>query len=120
MKHSKIHSIKGLFLLLLTVTVFLSSAGVYYASVKTEKEISQKIPSKDSKDKSREARVAASPNFEAVVVSFIHPDFAKEILFYTFDFTIAIEEVLLPGQRFIVSEKYFRTLFTHIISPNAP
>jgi hypothetical protein len=117
MKHSKAHSIKGFFLLLLTVTVFLSSAGLYYANVKTEKEITKKVSSEDT---SKEEKVTASPTFEAVVVSLIHHDFAKEILFYTFDFFIVVEKAILPSQRFVVSEKYFRTLFTHFISPNAP
>lgn len=119
MNHNKLHSVRGFFLLLLTLAVFLSSAGIYSASVRTEKEISYKVSSgKPSKDK--EEKVTASPNFEAVVVSLIYPDFAKEILFYTFDFSVVTEEVLLPRQRSVISEKYFRTLFTHFISPNAP
>ena len=100
MNHNKLHSVKGLFLLLLTLTVFLSSAGIYIASAKPQKEISRKV---SSPKQSKEERVTASPNFEAVVVSLIHPDFAKEILFYSFDFSIVTEEVLLPRQRSVIS-----------------
>ncbi len=118
MKHNKKHIAKGLFLLLLTATVFLSSARVYHSSFKTQKEITKK--GNASKPDSKEERVSASPNFEAVVVSFISPDFAKEILFTTFDFSPLVQKVVLTSKRPVVSEKYFRTLFTHFISPNAP
>ncbi len=118
MNRNKKHIAKGLFLLLLTLTVFLSSAGVYHSSVKTQKEITRK--EKTSKSDPKEERVSASPNFEAVVVSFISPDFAKEILFTTFDFSPLVEKVILTSKRPVISEKYFRTLFTHFISPNAP
>lgn len=117
MRFSKTHSLKGFFLLLLTMTIFLSSAGMYYASAKTEKHISKKV---SAEKETKEERVTASPNFEAVVVSLIHHDFSKEFVFSSFEFSLLLKEVVLPPQRSIFEGKYFRTLFTHFISPNAP
>ncbi len=118
MKHNNRHITKGVFLLLLTVAVFLTSVGIHYTASSLDRE---EISSKTTSDNSpKEERVSASPNFEAVVVSLIHPDFAKEILFYSFEFAPFTETILLPSQRSIISDKYFRTLFTYFISPNAP
>ncbi len=117
MKPNRSHIAKGIFLLLLVAAVFLSSAGIYASSVRTHKEIAKKDQSETS---SKQEQVSASPAFEAVVVSLISPDFTQEIIFHTIDFSPLVEKVLLTSNRSIVSEKYFRTLFTHFICPNAP
>lgn len=122
MKHNKIHIAHGLFLLLLTVSILLSSAGLYAVSEAPAKEIAIKTKGKSSAtgQGQKEEKVSASPTFEAVVVSLINHDFAKEIFFYSFEFSPVLEKVTLAPKRYIISEKYFRTLFTHFISPNAP
>lgn len=123
MRHSRIHIAHGFFLLLLAVSILLSSAGLYAVSDISSKEMAAakaKGGSSADSQSQKQEKVSASPTFEAVVVSLINHDFAKEILFYAFDFSPVLEKVTLAPKRYIISEKYFRTLFTHFISPNAP
>ncbi len=118
MKDNKLHIAKGIFLLLLTVTLLFSSAGIYYVS-KTTKTISVK-EEKAKKETGKKEQVSVAHVMEAVVVSVLYPDFAQYILVISFDFSVLTDKVILSPKRFLISEKYFRTLFTHIISPNAP
>jgi hypothetical protein len=116
MNLKRIHIAKAFFLLLLTVSILLTSAGIYSASANTVKEPVKKGAASNTKQE----KVTAAPTFEAVVVSFLCPEFAKEIFFFSFDFSPVLEKITLTTKRSIISEKYFHTLFTHFISPNAP
>jgi hypothetical protein len=118
MKHNKLHIAKGFFLLLLTVALLFSSVGVYSVS-KTSKPLSAK-ESKTKKEDKQGKEVFVSPTLEAVVVSILNLDFVKDIVFISFDFSILSQEEVIVPKRITIAEKYFRTLFTHIISPNAP
>jgi hypothetical protein len=117
MRDNKLHIAKGFFLLLLTVTLLFSSAGIYYVS-KTVKTVSSK-EEKDKKENQKEEKVFTAAK-DAVLVSISNPDFVKEVLLVSFYFPVLTNEVTLTSKKVFSSEKYFRTLFTHIISPNAP
>ncbi len=118
MKDNKLHFTKGIFLLLLITVLMFSSAGTYYNSeiVKTASSKEKKT----QKEEDQKEQISAAPFLEAVVVSILNPDFAPDILLVSFDFPVLAEELIGRAGHRIVSEKYFRTLFTHIISPNAP
>ncbi len=118
MKRNKSHIAKGLFLLLLTVAILFSATGIYHVS-KATKSLSVK-EEKTKKEEKQSKEVLVSRTLEAVVVSILNLDFVKEIVFNSFQFSLIIQEELVVPQKTIISEKHFRTLFTHIISPNAP
>ncbi len=118
MQHNKLHIVRSLLLLSLILSVILSSAGIYYTS-KEVKCISAKEKSKKKEDKQDE-KVSVATGTEAVVVSILNPDFLKGIILFSFDFPLLAKEEVATPKRFLVSFKYFNTLFTHIISPNAP
>ena len=118
MKDNKLHITKGLFLLLLTVTLLFSSAGIFYVSKTTKVTFVKEEKAK--KGTGKEEQVSVSHAIVAVVVSILNPDFAKEILFTPFNFSFQPDKEILTPKKIFISEKYLRTLFTHIISPNAP
>ena len=118
MKHSKTNIAKGFFLLLLTVTILLSSASIYHVSAST-KPVSAK-EDKSKKETKQEEQTVVVPAQEAVTGSVLNLDFVKEIVFTSFNLVVSNHEEIKTLKRSVISEKYFRTLFTHIISPNAP
>jgi hypothetical protein len=118
MQNNKLHIVRSLLLLSLIISVILSSAGIYYTA-KEVKSISAKEKSKKKEEKQDE-KVSVATGTEAVVVSILNPDFLKGIILFSFDFPILNNKAVLTPKKFLVSFRYFNTLFTHIISPNAP
>jgi hypothetical protein len=124
-KQTKSHIVRFLPLLLVVALMLLSSSGTYYLVPKTVlKEVSARKAS-STETASKEAghsdqQVKVAPSIEAVVVSLFAPDFAKEIIFSALEFAPLVEKKLAVATGYVPAEKYFRTLFTHIISPNAP
>jgi hypothetical protein len=118
MQNNKLHIVRFLLLLSLIASVILSSAGIYYTS-KEVKAISAKEKSKKKEEKQDE-KVSVATGTEAVVVSILNPDFLKGIVLFSVDFPFLPSEKVPTPKRFLVSFRYFNTLFTHIISPNAP
>ena len=119
MQPNKIHIVRFFLLLSLVVSVIVSSAGIYYTSNKIVKSVSAKESSKKKEEKQDE-KVSVATGTEAVVASLLNPDFIKGIFLFSFDFPLPENKVVLEPKRFPVSFRYFNTLFTHIISPNAP
>ncbi len=115
MKNNKLHIAKGFFLLLLSIVIVASSAGVSYTSEVTKVAISKKDKKTD-----KEEKVSVAHGLEAVVVSILNPDFEQEVFFSFIDFSPAKENCINILKRVLFSEKHFHTLFTNIISPNAP
>ena len=118
MKNNKLHIVRFLLLLSLILSVIISSAGIYYTS-KEVKAVSAKEKTKKEEEKQDE-KVSVAAGTEAVVVSILNPDFLKGIVFFSFDFPLLSNREVLTPKRVLVSFRYFNTLFTHIISPNAP
>ena len=115
MKNNKLYIAKVVFLLLLSTAVVVSSIGAFHSS-----SITKAKTTKEEKKKENEEKVSVAHGLEAVVVSFINPDFAKYVLFSFFDFSPKQERSINTLRNFILSGKHFHTLFTNIISPNAP
>ncbi len=117
MKNSNLHIFKWISLVLLTVSILVASKGIPYVSI-TQKE--HKASDQKTKEQSeKNEQVSISNGLEAIVASTLNPDFAKYLFFDSFHFSnININATVLTKR--VVAEKYFRTLFTHIISPNAP
>ena len=118
MKNTKLHIVSLFTLSLLAGVVLISAVGVFYQA-REVKTLS--VGKKNSEeDKKQEKKISAAHGLEAVVVSVLDLDFGKEAVLTRPEILFLFRKAILVPKRFLISEKYFDTLFTHIISPNAP
>jgi len=116
-KKNLLHTIRLTVLSVLTWVVFGAAVGSYWPKQQPT-ESKQECTKKQGQTPKNELTV--SPSAEAVVVSNLAPDFSKAV-FFSFQsilpFTFLIFE---PSYLAVSTNHLFKTLFTHIISPNAP
>lgn len=117
MKNKNLHRTLIFGLLLLAGSILLSSIGSFYHKSENLVSVEKKNATEDKK---QEEKVSANYGLEAVVVSATNLDFYKEALFLKPEIFFIIQKAILTTGYSIFLEKYFNTLFTHIISPNAP
>jgi len=118
-KNSKLHIIRTYTLLLLTLVFLFTASGAYSNSINTKATTESTQKSTQNKKENKE-EATVSPTIEAVVVSTLNPEFVKAIVF-TLAVVLPVEQTeRIVCNHSIVATNYFETLFTHIISPNAP
>lgn len=117
MKSKNLHRTLIFSLLLLAGSILLSSIGSFYHKSENLVSIETK---KTAENKKQEEKVSTNYGLEAVVVSVSHLDFHKEVLFLKPEIVFVFQKAIITTCGSIFLEKYFNTLFTHIISPNAP
>ncbi|HSZ25817.1 MAG TPA: hypothetical protein VK766_08875 [Cytophagaceae bacterium] len=111
---------KGVFLPLLVAAILMSSTGIYQTSKTKGKSVSASSTNEE-KSKKKEEKITVAPEIVAVVVSILSLGFVKDFLLLAFDFSwTSHTPFFFSDKRIVIAEKYFDTLFTHIISRNAP
>lgn len=118
MKSNKPHIAKRFFLLLLSLVILTSSVGL--CNVSHNVVAPQAKEAKGKKEGNKEESLSVAYGLEAVVVSLLTPDFEQEVVFNFFDFPPVIKISYQSINRVVYANKHFHTLFTNIISPNAP